>query len=93
MHWIGLIYVKKLLSIAINNWEAIKRFQYMYVCRGVQDSSKCKSPEEDPVQGWNMLWNKIWNLKIKSVQFIGGYFCNILNNDVTYTFSKQGKGT
>ena len=40
-----------------------------------------KSPEEDPVQGWNMFWNKSWNLKIKSAQFIGGYFCNIFNSN------------
>ena len=38
-----------------------------------------KSPEEDTVQGWNMLWNKSRNFKIKSALFIGGYFCNIFN--------------
>ena len=61
-----------------------------------QNVQNVKSPEEGPVQGWNMLWNKSWNWKIKSTQFIGGYFCNIFNHVPTVigiaameTFSNQ----
>jgi len=38
-----------------------------------------KSPEEYPVFGWKILWNKSWNLEIESYQIINIWLRKISN--------------